>query len=119
MLGCLIWPRLIINFYWGFLAVTYVVVQIWTFVECTPFHLYWQVVPDPGMDRLRGRMERMLTWALGHCAAGAIQLIVFVSLNMVTDAMLIGLPMPYLFRMKRPLKQYAYRVPIHHFCLAY
>ncbi|OBT57175.1 hypothetical protein VE04_03808 [Pseudogymnoascus sp. 24MN13] len=24
---------------------------------------------------------------------------------MVTDAMLIGLPMPYLFRMKRPLKQ--------------
>ncbi|KFY46098.1 hypothetical protein V495_02649 [Pseudogymnoascus sp. VKM F-4514 (FW-929)] len=88
MLGCLIWPHHIINFYWGFLAVTYVVVQIWTFVECTPFHLYWQVVPDPG-----------------HCTTGAIQLIVFVSLNMVTDAMLIGLPMPYLFRMRKPLKQ--------------
>lgn len=28
---------------------TYVACQVTTFSECTPFHLYWQVVPSPGM----------------------------------------------------------------------
>lgn len=27
---------------------TYVATQVTTFSECKPFHLYWQVVPDPG-----------------------------------------------------------------------
>lgn len=27
---------------------TYVACQISTFIECKPFHLYYQVVPDPG-----------------------------------------------------------------------
>ena len=31
--------------------VTYVAVQVTTFSECKPFHLYWQVVPDPGKLR--------------------------------------------------------------------
>ncbi len=48
MLDGLPWPRHIMNFYWFFLAVTYLVVQSVTFVECHPFYLYWQVMPDPG-----------------------------------------------------------------------
>lgn len=30
-------------------AVTFCGSIISTFVECAPLHLYWQVVPDPGM----------------------------------------------------------------------
>lgn len=29
---------------------TYTIVQVFTFSECKPFHLYWQVLPDPGMS---------------------------------------------------------------------
>lgn len=81
-------PRRIMNFYWGFLAITYVVVQAVTFVECHPFYLYWQVMPSPG-----------------KCQQALIQLIVFVALNIVTDILLIILPMPWLVRMKTSLKQ--------------
>jgi hypothetical protein len=52
MLQGLPFPNHIINYYWGFLGATYIVAQIVTFVECHPFNLYWQVVPDPGMPRL-------------------------------------------------------------------
>lgn len=31
--------------------ITYVTIQVVTFSECKPFHLYWQVVPDPGKLR--------------------------------------------------------------------
>jgi hypothetical protein len=50
MLHGLPWPNHIMNYYWVFLGVTYVVAQTVTFVECHPFYLYWQVVPDPGMN---------------------------------------------------------------------
>ena len=33
---------------WIILGLSYVVVQIVTFGECRPFHLYWQVVPPAG-----------------------------------------------------------------------
>lgn len=33
---------------WVIMGLSYVVVQISTFVECEPFHLYWQVLPAPG-----------------------------------------------------------------------
>jgi hypothetical protein len=29
-------------------AASYIVVQVVTFTECRPLHLYWQVNPDPG-----------------------------------------------------------------------
>ena len=48
MLDGLPQPHHIMNFYWGFLVVTYVVAQSVTFVECHPFYLYWQVMPSPG-----------------------------------------------------------------------
>jgi hypothetical protein len=42
------WTDLVMNVYWGILAATYVVIQVVTFTDCRPLHLYWQVVPDPG-----------------------------------------------------------------------
>jgi hypothetical protein len=36
--------------YWVILFATLVPVQVSCFTECHPFHLYWQVVPDPGTD---------------------------------------------------------------------
>jgi hypothetical protein len=48
MLNGLRWPSQIMNIYWITLGVTYVVVEICTFVDCYPLYLYWQVVPDPG-----------------------------------------------------------------------
>jgi hypothetical protein len=50
MLRGLPWPNIIMECYWGFLAMSYVVVQVFTFVECHPVYLYWQVVPDPGLN---------------------------------------------------------------------
>ncbi|KAM0286102.1 hypothetical protein ACHAQH_001110 [Verticillium albo-atrum] len=63
---------------YSFLAVflaTYVACQVSTFIECKPFHLYWQVVPDP---------------------VGV--------LNIVTDFMLLVLPIPLVMTMKAAWK---------------
>ncbi|OBT71216.1 hypothetical protein VF21_09879 [Pseudogymnoascus sp. 05NY08] len=75
----------ITKFYWITLAVTFVAALVVTFTECDPFKLYWQVVPDPGT-----------------CSKGIIQLEVFSALSMVTDAMLIALPLPHLMKIQRP-----------------
>jgi hypothetical protein len=101
------------NIYWVVLAATYLGVQSATFVECHPFSLYWKVVPDPGTSQslLTEFYRDDLIRIIGTCTHALIQLIVFVAFNILTDVMLIVLPMPYLIRMKRPLKKYAYYVP--------
>ncbi|KAE9372859.1 hypothetical protein N431DRAFT_505149 [Stipitochalara longipes BDJ] len=76
----------IVGVYWAILGVTFTVSFIATFIECHPFRLYWQVVPDPGT-----------------CSKGNVQLIVFSVLNMLTDIMLIVLPLPQLIKIRRPL----------------
>jgi hypothetical protein len=78
----------IIKWYWVILIATLVPVQVSCVVECTPFHLYWQVVPDPG-----------------KCSTAVVQLYVLVALNVFTDLMLIILPMPWLFRIKRSISE--------------
>lgn len=47
--------------YWVVLAVTYLGAQSVTFVECHPFHLYWQVTPDPGTIKF---ILESYTWVL-------------------------------------------------------
>lgn len=47
------WANVAMRFYWAILAATYVAVQIATVVECRPIYLYWQVLPDPGMQFTR------------------------------------------------------------------
>ncbi|KAL3419708.1 hypothetical protein PVAG01_08206 [Phlyctema vagabunda] len=83
VLGGLWWTENIMKLYWAILAATYVACQIITFAECDPFPLYWQVVPAPG-----------------KCSQALVQLVVLGVLNIVTDLMLIGLPLPTLFGLK-------------------
>ncbi|UKZ76318.1 hypothetical protein TrVFT333_004020 [Trichoderma virens FT-333] len=70
--------------------VTYTIVQVFTFSECKPFHLYWQVLPDPG-----------------PCAQAQMQLIVLGVLNIVTDFMLLVMPIPIIFKLKVPMARKA------------
>lgn len=39
----------IIRTYLVVFFISYVAAQVMTFAECRPFHLYWEVVPSPGM----------------------------------------------------------------------
>ncbi|KAE8330956.1 hypothetical protein BDV39DRAFT_190203 [Aspergillus sergii] len=73
LLRNLSWERITLGTYVFIFAATYVTVQIVTFTECNPFDHYWIVLPDPGV------------------------------LNIVTDLMLIVLPVPLLVKVKRPL----------------
>ncbi|KAL7960652.1 hypothetical protein V8C34DRAFT_302955 [Trichoderma compactum] len=70
--------------------VTYTIVQVFTFSECKPFHLYLKVLPDPG-----------------PCAQAQMQLIVLGVLNIITDFMLIILPIPVIMKLKAPLARKA------------
>ncbi|KAI1334875.1 hypothetical protein F5Y15DRAFT_265809 [Xylariaceae sp. FL0016] len=78
----------VIRCYWVVLLVTLLAVQITSLSECHPFHLYWQIIPDPGT-----------------CSETSMLLYVLTATNITTDLMLIALPMPYLFRVKRSLFQ--------------
>ncbi|KAK4073914.1 hypothetical protein H0G86_003371 [Trichoderma simmonsii] len=84
------YERWILSSYLSVFFVTYTIVQVFTFSECKPFHLYWQVLPDPG-----------------PCAQAQMQLIVLGVLNIVTDFMLIVLPIPVILKLKAPLARKA------------
>jgi len=34
--------------FWAVFAVTYLAAQLAVLLECRPFHMYWQIYPDPG-----------------------------------------------------------------------
>ncbi|OQD93837.1 hypothetical protein PENVUL_c169G05256 [Penicillium vulpinum] len=78
------WEKPTMISYIGIFAATYVAVQTVTFTECDPFNHYWIVLPDPG-----------------KCCQAQLQLIVLGVLNVVTDVMLIALPIPILVMVKR------------------
>ncbi|KAF4814866.1 hypothetical protein CGCTS75_v013192 [Colletotrichum tropicale] len=89
-----VYRRLILNLryekitIWSFCLIffgTYVACQVTTFSECNPFHLYWQVLPDPG-----------------SCSKAQLQLVVVGVLNIVTDFMLLVLPIPLVVSLKTP-----------------
>ncbi|KAB8231006.1 hypothetical protein BDV23DRAFT_190905 [Aspergillus alliaceus] len=75
LLRNLSWERITLSSYLFVFAATYVAVQIVTFTECDPFNHYWRVLPDPGV------------------------------LNIITDFMLIVLPVPLLIKVKRPFME--------------
>lgn len=64
------------------LITTFVAVIISDVVECRPFHLYWQVLPDPG----------------GQCRQGYAQLITMAVCNIITDLLLVFFPIPMIIR---------------------
>ncbi|KAF7585934.1 hypothetical protein BBP40_009854 [Aspergillus hancockii] len=86
LLRNLSWERSTLGSYLVIFVATYVTVQIVTFTECNPFNHYWRVLPDPGT-----------------CSQAQLQLIVLGVLNIITDLMLIVLPIPLLVKVKRPV----------------
>ncbi|KAH8689480.1 hypothetical protein BGW36DRAFT_308633 [Talaromyces proteolyticus] len=82
------WEKITLWAYGVVFAATYVVVQTVTFTECHPFDRYWIVLPDPG-----------------PCCRAQVQLIVLGVLNIVTDVMLIILPIPVLIMVRRSFTQ--------------
>ncbi|CAI7665756.1 unnamed protein product [Penicillium pancosmium] len=85
LLTQLSWEKITMISYVGVFAATYLTVQIVTFTECDPFSNYWLVYPgDPGV-----------------CCQAQLQLIVLGVLNIITDLMLIALPIPILVMVKR------------------
>lgn len=42
-------PEQIIKMYWFLLFATWITVEVTCFTDCSPVHLYWQVVPNPGV----------------------------------------------------------------------
>ena len=96
---------------YSFLAVffaTYVACQVSTFIECRPIHLYWQVVPDPGMSMVLSspscQSSRLTFSRPGSCAQAQVQLVVVGVTNIITDVMLLILPLPLVLRMKAAWK---------------
>ncbi|KAK5464652.1 COPII coat GTPase [Exophiala xenobiotica] len=69
--------------YWAVFVATYVAGQLSVALECRPFHLYWQIYPDPGA-----------------CVKGNAWLITYEVGNLITDAMLVIMPFPVLFAVK-------------------
>ncbi|GIJ90360.1 hypothetical protein Asppvi_009314 [Aspergillus pseudoviridinutans] len=78
------WEKVTVISYISIFLATYVIVQIVTFTECDPFNHYWIVLPDPGT-----------------CCQAQLQLIVLGVLNVITDVMLIAMPIPILVVVKR------------------
>ncbi|KAE8381691.1 hypothetical protein BDV26DRAFT_289319 [Aspergillus bertholletiae] len=83
ILAGLPWPERMIKACWVSLCASFAAVQITTFVDCRPLHLYWQIMPDPGL-----------------CIQAHTQLVTLISMNIATDTMLMLLPMPWLLRVK-------------------
>lgn len=73
------WVRVAIRICWGVIATTYIAVILTTFLECRPFHLYWQFRPDPG-----------------SCVRAYGQLLVQGISNIVIDIFLIVISIPIL-----------------------
>jgi len=88
MFHALPWMDRPMKIYWFILFATFVVAQVTLFTECHPFYLYWQVLPGPGV-----------------CVEALTQLLVLGLVTILTDVMLIVLPMPILFRVKRSFKE--------------
>jgi hypothetical protein len=122
------WEKATMVSYIGIFAATYVTVQIVTFTECDPFNHYWMVLPDPGIPLLLPSLMFTFNFIyfltnVGICCRAQLQLIVLgmpsvreivsmyspdivVSsgvLNVITDIMLIALPIPILILVKRSI----------------
>ncbi|KFG77846.1 hypothetical protein MANI_017459 [Metarhizium anisopliae] len=91
----LAYEKIIIRGYLVVFCVSYVAVEVVTFTECRPFRLYWQVVPDPG-----------------PCAKAPIQLLALGIINIITDFMLLVLPIPVVASLRAPWRRKAQLYPL-------
>ncbi|KAI9761866.1 MAG: hypothetical protein M4579_000806 [Chaenotheca gracillima] len=72
-----------------FLLGTFLLVVIATLSECQPFDHYWQVVPDPGPK----------------CRQGYAQLLTMGTVDVITDFLLVGFPVPVILRSHMTMKR--------------
>lgn len=72
-----------------FLAVTFIMVVIATFVECQPVDHYWQVIPNPGPQ----------------CRQGYAQLLTMGIADIITDILLVAFPIPIIIRSNMRFKR--------------
>ncbi|KAM4056990.1 integral membrane protein [Hirsutella rhossiliensis] len=73
------------------LVITFVATLITNLAECRPFHLHWQVLPDPG----------------GQCRQGYAQLITMATCNVATDILLVVFPVPLIVRSRMRFRRKA------------
>ncbi|KUJ20068.1 uncharacterized protein LY89DRAFT_731303 [Mollisia scopiformis] len=71
----------------GLLAATWVMNLFTYFFECRPIWLYWQVLPGPP-----------------QCAKAVGSVIIFGTTDILTDLVIMIIPLPLIFRAKKPLK---------------
>ncbi|PNS17166.1 hypothetical protein CAC42_7220 [Sphaceloma murrayae] len=74
------WVKHAITGTFVFIALSYFAVIAATFLECRPFHLYWQISPAPGA-----------------CVNAYSQTMVQCLANVITDLILMGISIPILF----------------------
>ncbi|KAL2857359.1 hypothetical protein BJY01DRAFT_202662 [Aspergillus pseudoustus] len=73
-------------------AGTYVAVIFTIFLHCRPLSKHFQVYPDPGLN----------------CSADYVNYIVIAVTNVVTDAILLSIPIPLLAKVRLALRRYAF-----------
>lgn len=84
------WVARMIKLTWFATITTFIAVVLATFLECRPFHLYWQVSPNPG-----------------KCVKGYIQIFLQCISNVVLDLFLLAISYPILVTCKnRSWKQH-------------
>lgn len=83
------WVAITIKLTWVAIVGTFLAVILATFLECQPFHLYWQVQPNPG-----------------SCVKGYYQLLFQCISNIALDLLLLAISYPILFCTDRTWKQH-------------
>lgn len=83
------WVARTIKFAWVAIVGTFIAVVLATLLECQPFHLYWQVQPDPG-----------------SCVKGYYQLLFQCISNIGLDLLLLAISYPILYCTDRTWKQH-------------
>lgn len=91
-LSGLAWSKTYQNGVWVIrcvLIATFIAVVVSDLAECHPFTHHWQVFPDPG----------------GQCRQGYVNLITTGVCNIVTDLLLVGLPVPIIIMSQMSVKR--------------
>lgn len=83
MMYSICWVARMIRLTWIATIASFIAVVLATFLECRPFHLYWQVHPDPG-----------------NCVKGYIQIFIQCISNIVLDLSLLIISYPILVSCK-------------------
>lgn len=85
-------------------GISFIIVQVVTFTECRPLSLYWQVLPNPG-NCSQAQVQLITLGTLTTTQIQDIADLYIGVLNIITDIMLIILPIPVLIKLRRSLFQ--------------